>query len=693
MQFFAIPLIGLFLLHGAHAQVTVSDIFGRNLSGEEIILVDWEGHMANPAIKISVNPPPAGPFPFEVNLSANHSRLYFNNPSSAGSNGPTKMLTFNDATPQQVFLSIFPDRTDGNESYILSVSSSLGIDMYEIKVIDQDSSTTTIDFDILFDYSEDTLYHLFDATKKTIAERAANDWAFFIEDMNFDQVAFGNQQTFIWKDDFASGHWAHNSMAFQDFYLYMYGLHVGPHRSGAAPSVHAFHTIGGVNTDIRRSGAYHADPHGNFNTLMWDTNVTDDTWYLATNLGGVANDLYSIAMHEIGHALTFNAAYPKFSTFKTQGFIDDNDVVDYHGGNVPVDSDDHLNDGNFVLDRISRQGVFGSEYAQEMPLGRWLITKLNLLIMQAIGFDIKTTSAFDSLSIETTTLKSASINVMYRDSVIARGGIPFYRFTVASGNLPNGIELNSFTDVLSGTPSASGQFNFTIKVEDYDMLSVQKAYTMEIIPAVDTCITFVASDLPLNISDNATISSKIDFPFSGKITDVNIKNLQGDHTFVGDLTFTLISPDGTSIILIQNKCGDQDNFDLNLDDQAMDIVMCDFNLGVTARPENSLSTLNDENPQGAWMLMVNDNDTGDTGSLNSWSIEICGAINFCEDVMVLDQTPIPGGKYQAATQLTSMGTIAAGTHITFQAGENVVLNPSFEVESTGLFEIMISPCN
>ncbi len=675
-------------------QVVLNDIFGRNLLGEEIILVDWEGHMANPAIQLDISPPPGGPFPFDVTLSANHARLYFNNPSIAGNSGPSKMLTFNDATKQEVFLSIFPDRAGGNEAYTLTVTSSLGTDVYDIKVIDQDSDTPVIDFDITYDYSEDSIYNLFDATKRTIAEEAGNDWAFFIEDMNFDQVAIGNEQTFIWQDDFAGGHWAPNSSAYQGFYLFVYGLHVAPHRSGAAPSVHAFHTIGGLNTNLRRSGGYHADPHGNFNTLMWNTAITDDTWYLATNLGGVPNDLYSIAMHEIGHAITFNPAYPNFLTFKTQGFIDDPEVVNYHGGTVPVDGDDHLHDGNFVLDRISKQGVFGSEYAVEMPLGRWLITKLNLLIMQAIGYDIKQTSAFQPLSIETNSLETGTSNVMYQDSVVAQGGIPFYRFSLASGNLPVGLTLNSFTGVISGVTSETGHFNFTVKVEDYDMLMVQKAYSFEITGAVaDTCITIIATDLPLNISDNSTVTSEINVPFSGSINDVNIKNLQGDHTFVGDLTFTLVSPEGTPVVLIDNQCGGQNNFDVNLDDQAMNAIICEFNTGNIAQPDSSLSRLNDENPQGNWMLMVNDNATDDTGMLTNWSIEICGSFNFCQDMMALDQTPIPSGTYQAGTQLTSMGTIAGGSNVTFRTGDHAILNPNFEVESSGVFQIVLGPCN
>jgi hypothetical protein len=39
-------------------------------------------------------------------------------------------------------------------------------------------------------------------------------------------------------------------------------------------------------------------------------------------------------------------------------------------------------------------GAFGNEYHGQMPGGRWLITKLDLLYAQAIGYELRGTSAF-----------------------------------------------------------------------------------------------------------------------------------------------------------------------------------------------------------------------------------------------------------------------------------------------------------
>ena len=62
---------------------------------------------------------------------------------------------------------------------------------------------------------------------------------------------------------------------------------------------------------------------------------------------------------------------------------------------------------------------------------------------------------------------NATENVPYTGgSVAAIGGAGSLTYTVASGALPNGINLNSTTAALTGTPTAKGTFNFTIMAAD-----------------------------------------------------------------------------------------------------------------------------------------------------------------------------------------------------------------------------------
>src|SRR4029078_9736742 len=139
--------------------------------------------------------------------------------------------------------------------------------------------------------------------------------------------------------------------------------------------------------------------------------------------------------------------------------------VAYHGSAPAIDSSDHL-DGS--LDRLSRKGAFGYEYYGDVPARRWTITKLDLLVAQAIGYTLRPTSAFTPLAIDTIALPRGTSGEFYSQTLAASGGIPFYEWTLSAGVLPAGLTLDSFTGEIRGTPKATGTFDFTVRLRDYD---------------------------------------------------------------------------------------------------------------------------------------------------------------------------------------------------------------------------------
>ncbi|HEV2577229.1 MAG TPA: putative Ig domain-containing protein [Acidobacteriaceae bacterium] len=76
----------------------------------------------------------------------------------------------------------------------------------------------------------------------------------------------------------------------------------------------------------------------------------------------------------------------------------------------------------------------------------------------------------NSLGITTTSLPSGQVGVAYTDTFTASGGNSPYTWTVSSGTLPAGLTLST-TGVLSGTPTASGSYTFSITVTDSHMLT------------------------------------------------------------------------------------------------------------------------------------------------------------------------------------------------------------------------------
>ena len=141
------------------------------------------------------------------------------------------------------------------------------------------------------------------------------------------------------------------------------------------------------------------------------------------------------------------------------------------------------------------------------------------------------------------------------------------------------------------------------------------------------CDQVVSSNDPLTISDQVEPAiSSIEITEDFIIDDINILNVNGSHTFVGDLDMTLIGPNGTRVLLLTGQCGSNENFDLSFDDQStLSNVSCPITDGIRYRPEQSLSVFSGLSSQGVWSIEVSDRVQFDDGVFNSWALELCQA--------------------------------------------------------------------
>ena len=117
------------------------------------------------------------------------------------------------------------------------------------------------------------------------------------------------------------------------------------------------------------------------------------------------------------------------------------------------------------------------------------------------------------------------------------------------------------------------------------------------------------------------------------VIDVNV-TLDITHAWDGDLDISLISPAGTSVLLVANEGGSGDNFTNTVfDDQAAtSITNGSPPYTGTFSPEGVLGDFAGESADGVWTLEVIDTyDLGDDGTLNSWSIEITTGISSDSD--------------------------------------------------------------
>lgn len=77
-----------------------------------------------------------------------------------------------------------------------------------------------------------------------------------------------------------------------------------------------------------------------------------------------------------------------------------------------------------------------------------------------------TTTTSYALNIVTTDLPSEMQLISYEDTLVAKGGTPPYKWEIEGGNLPDGLELDTLTGVISGIPTVADSFDFTVKVTD-----------------------------------------------------------------------------------------------------------------------------------------------------------------------------------------------------------------------------------
>jgi len=101
-----------------------------------------------------------------------------------------------------------------------------------------------------------------------------------------------------------------------------------------------------------------------------------------------------------------------------------------------------------------------------------------------------------TLAIDSTSLPGAALQMPYSASLRAAGGSGARTWSVIAGTLPNGLSLNPATGTISGTPTATGNSNFTVSVADSGTPTKSVMTTLSISVAAVAPLLAVANSLP-----------------------------------------------------------------------------------------------------------------------------------------------------------------------------------------------------
>ncbi|MBT5850244.1 MAG: S8 family serine peptidase [Acidimicrobiaceae bacterium] len=153
------------------------------------------------------------------------------------------------------------------------------------------------------------------------------------------------------------------------------------------------------------------------------------------------------------------------------------------------------------------------------------------------------------------------------------------------------------------------------------------------------------------ISDHTTTIVAIPVAANIPIEEL-IVGLRLDHTYLWDLTVTLISPSGTEVILVEQRGSSGNDFGTSGTDCDADLTMFsdsseyEVSTGTAPfsgswQPEQPLSAFNGESTAGVWELHIRDDATYDSGTVHCASLEFSGgaeAFELVADVVLSDQS-------------------------------------------------------
>ncbi|MFT0519097.1 putative Ig domain-containing protein [Pseudomonas faucium] len=170
---------------------------------------------------------------------------------------------------------------------------------------------------------------------------------------------------------------------------------------------------------------------------------------------------------------------------------------------------------------------------------------------------VSVTVTAPTIALTPTSIPGATVASAYSATLTASGGAAPYTYSVTAGTLPAGITLST-AGVLSGTPTAAGNFSFTITATDHTGFSGAQAFSVAIANqapvagAVSASIAANSSATPIDLVLDGGAASSIAVSTAPSHGTATVSGLRLSYTpkagYSGSDSFayTVTGPGGTS---------------------------------------------------------------------------------------------------------------------------------------------------
>jgi len=149
--------------------------------------------------------------------------------------------------------------------------------------------------------------------------------------------------------------------------------------------------------------------------------------------------------------------------------------------------------------------------------------------------------------------------------------------------------------------------------------------------AGEALLVYSPTDVPKALTYNVPATSNVTVGGLGEVKRAVVQ-LNITHTFDADLDISLMSPGGPTLDLSSDNGSSGDNYSNTIFHGACSPVTSGTApFAGCYSPEQSFAGLNGTGAKGSWALNVNDDATGDNGTLTAWRLSLCVAPTSCGD--------------------------------------------------------------